>query len=173
MYNNFKIDLTYLLGKNYNNYGAILAENHPQVVYQKGHNGLPIESYLWYPIELGPIPSTFTTYLREKLAVTSASDAQAIIHDWNTQQLPAVSIVKKFKIGRKRFTAIEDTEHPDMLIVLANYSDRPAHMETVHAGSGGYIWQRLSKNGPVSHVELKSKFCLRSKAERERFLDKW
>jgi len=168
-----KIDLTFLLGPNYNNYGAILAENHPQVVYQKGHNGLPMESYLWYPVELGPIPSTFTSYLREKLAVTDPAEARQMIHDWNTKYIPTVSIKKQFKIGKKRFTAIEYPDHPDMLIVMANYSDRPAHMETVHAGSGGYIWQKLPKAGPISHAELESKFCLRTKSEQDRFISNW
>lgn len=170
---NINIDLTHLLGKNYNNYGAILAENHPQVVYQKGHTGLPIESYLWYPIELGQIPNTFTSYLREKLGVTDPAESRAIIQAWNGQHIPSVNIVKQFKIGKKRFAVIEDHDNLDMLIVMANYSDRPAHVKTVKAGSGGYIWQRLPKNGPISHAELKSKFCLRSISERERFLDQW
>jgi len=67
---NYKIDLTFLLGNNYKYYGAILAEKHPDITYQKGHNGLPIVSYLWYPVELGQIPDTFTEYFRKKLAVT-------------------------------------------------------------------------------------------------------
>jgi len=81
--------------------------------------------------------------------------------------------VKQFKIDKKRFAAIENPEQQEMLIVLANYSDRPAHMKTVQAGSGGYIWQRLPKTGPISHAELKSKFCLRSKSEREQFIANW
>jgi len=167
---NYKINLTHLLGPNYKNYGAILVEKHPQVVHQKGHNGLPIESYLWYPIELGQIPNTFTEYFREKLAVTNPVEAKQIIQDWNTKHIPIAGIVKQFKVGRKRFVAINDPNNSDMLIVLANYSDRPAYTEAVHTGSGGYIWQRLSKNGPITHADLKSKFCLRTKSERERFL---
>jgi len=168
-----KIDLTYLLGKNYTNYGVILTDKHPDIVFTKQSHAQPIVSFLWYPIELGQIPSTFDVYLKEKLAVTDPAEAQAIIQGWNVQHIPSVNIVKQFKVGKKRFAAIEDTDHPDMLVVLANYSDRPAYTKTVNAGCGGYIWQRLSQNGPISHAELKSKFCLNSKSESERFLDKW
>jgi len=170
---NYKINLTHLLGKNYNNYGVIIVENHPQVAYQKGHNGLPIVSYLWYPIELGQIPDTFTEYFREKLGVTDQAEAKQMIHDWNTKYIPIAGIVKQFKIGRKRFAAFEGPRNSGMLIVMANYSDRPAHMETVNAGRGGYIWQRLPKAGPISHAELESKFCLRTKSERDRFIANW
>jgi len=168
-----KIDLTFLLGKNYNNYGVILTDHHPDIVFTKQSQAQPIESYLWYPIQLGQIPGTFDVYLQEKLGVTDPVEAKQMIHDWNTKFIPTVNIKKHFKVGKKRFAAIEDPDHPDMLIVFANYSDRPAFTELVHAGSGGYIWQRLSINGPISHAELKSKFCLRAKSERERFLDKW
>jgi len=168
-----KIDLTYLLGKNYTNYGAILTDNHPDIVFTRQSQARPIESYLWYPIELGQIPHTFTEYFREKLAVTSASEAKQIILDWNTNFLSSVKIMKQFKVGKKRFAAIENPEQTDMLIVLANYSDRPAHMKTAQAGRGGYIWQRLPINSRVTHSDLQSKFCLRSKSERERFLDRW
>jgi len=168
-----KIDLTFLLGENYTDYGVILTDHHPEVVFTKQSQTQPVESYLWYPIELGQIPNTFTSYFREKLAVPDPAEAQQIIHDWNTKHIPSVNIVKQFKIGKNRFAAIEEPEHPEMLMVLANYSDRPAGMKTVRAGRGGYIWQRQPKTGSITHTDLQSKFCLRSKPERKRFLDKW
>jgi len=172
-----KIDLTRLLGPNYNNYGAILSENHPQVAYQKGHNGPPLVSYLWYPIELGQIPNTFTKYFREKLAVTNTSEALQIINDWNTKYIPTARIVKQFKIGNKQFTAIADPSKSENLIVLANYSDRPAYTETVHAGSGGYLWQYMAEgqlsNTPETHNMLVKKFGLRLKSERDQFIRNW
>ena len=172
-----KIDLSRLLGPNYNTYGAILSENHPQVAYQKGHNGPPLVSYLWYPIELGQIPNTFTKYFREKLAVTNTSEALQIINDWNTKYIPTARIVKQFKIGNKQFTAIADPSKSENLIVLANYSDRPAYTETVHAGSGGYIWQRLPagqlRNDLTTHGVLRTKLCLKLMSERDRFTQNW
>ena len=168
-----KIDLTHLLGQKYTNYGVILTENHPQIKYLKGHNGPQIVSYLWYPIELGQIHNSYDVYLREKLAVTNPAEAQRIISNWNSRYVPTSRIVKQFKIGRKRFTVIDEPNNSGMLIVLANYADRPSYTETGHAGSVGYIWQRLSINNPTIHAELKSKFCLRSISECERFLKKW
>jgi len=168
-----KIDLTSLLGENYADYGVILTDHYPEVVFTKQSQTQPVESYLWYPIELGQIPNTFDVYFRVKLAVTDPAEAKQMIQDWNTKHIPIAGIVKQFKIGRKRFAAFEDPHNNGMLIILANYSDRPAYTETVKAGSGGYIWQRLPKNGSFSHADLKSKFCLKSISDRERFLDKW
>ena len=170
---NYKINLKHLLGPNYKNYGVILSDHHPDVVFTHQRHARPIVSYLWYPVELGQIPKTFDVYLREKLAVTDPVEAQAIIQAWNVQHIPSVNIVKQFKVGKKQFAAIKDPGNSDMLIVLANYSDRPACMETVHAGRGGYIWQRLPKAGPISHAELEFKFCLRSNSERQRFIANW
>ena len=174
---NYNINLSHLLGPNYHNYGAILAEKHPQVVYQKGHNGLQIISYLWYPIELGQIPNTFTKYFQEKLAVTDPTEAKQMIHDWNIKYLPTAPVLKQFNIGKKRFSVIKDPNNIDQLIVLANYADRPAGFNEVKAGSGGYIWQKLPNSNLTddltTHGVLKTKFNLRLKVERDRFIDLW
>ena len=174
---NYKINLTHLLGPNYNNYGVIIVEKHPQVIYQKGHNGLPIVSYLWYPIELDQIPDTYDEYFQKKLAVTDPVEAKQMINDWNTKDIDRVRIIKQFNIGKKWFVVIKDKNNSRKLIVLANYSDRPAYTETVKAGSGGYIWQRLPNgalaNCQSTHDELNRKFCLKTKSERDRFIHKW
>ena len=62
-------------------YGAMLVEKQPDVEFLYPSQIKPVESYLWYPIELGQIPETYGAYLQEKLAVTDPVEAQLIIND--------------------------------------------------------------------------------------------
>jgi len=173
---NYKINLTHLLGDNYNNYGVIITEHHPEIIFKDPKHNRPIESYLWYPIELGQIPNTFTDYFREKLGVTDPINAQQIIVDWNTKPLLTSTIQKQINIGKKRFIAINSV-WSDMLIVLTNYYDRPKHYKTIHAGRGGYLWQYMAEgqlsNTPQTHNMLVKKFGLRLKSERDQFIRNW
>jgi len=168
-----KIDLTHLLGPNYNSYGVTMTENYPEVV----SSGLPVISYLWYPIEFGQIPYTYEGYFKEKLAVTDPAEAKQMINAWNSAYIPEANAVSEFKIGKKRYSIVEDPHNADQLIILANYADRPARAKIGYAGSGGYLWQRLPNqrlhNDLTTHGVLKTKFNLRLKSERDRFINHW
>jgi len=59
--------------------GAFLVEKRPEVEFLYPSQVKPIESYLWYPIELGQIPETYSMYLREKLAITDPVEAKLAI----------------------------------------------------------------------------------------------
>lgn len=161
------------LNPNFKGYGAILTDHNPEIIFQDPKHIRPIESYLWYPIELGQIPNTFTSYFREKLGVTDPVESQQMISDWNTKPLLTAAIQKQLKIGKKRFIMVSDP----MGSVLTNYSDRPKNYKTVHAGSGGYIWQYLKvcqlSDTHTTHMMLLNRFGLRLKSERDRFIRSW
>jgi len=158
-------------------FGAILVEKNPDVEFTKPRHTRPIESYLWYPIELGPIPTTFTSYFREKLAVTDPVEAQQIITDWNTKQISPVTPMRKFKIDDKRFLVLEGVPGIDGQIVITNYMDRPKHRTFIYAGSGGYLWNYLASgklpNTPATHDMLLVGMGLKYKRERDQFIKKW
>ena len=120
-------------------YGALLVENNPSIVWTSPAYERPLESFLWYPIELGDIPCTFEDYIKEKLAETDHDEAQYLIYNWNNKHIKQVNPKRQFEIGDKRFLELKSN------IVLTSYCDLPAHRNTINAGSG-YLWWYIPKN---------------------------
>ncbi|MCH8272321.1 MAG: hypothetical protein IIB41_03595, partial [Candidatus Marinimicrobia bacterium] len=60
-------------------YGVILAEKHPEVVFRSSNVKQTVDTYLWYPYELNIHPSTFVEYHKEKLAITDPGEALHLI----------------------------------------------------------------------------------------------
>jgi len=110
-------------------------------------------------------------YFREKLGITDDNEALTLINKWNLGPLPRYSYKDSFSIGEKRFGLLKDS---NKIIVMANYGDRPAYINNVLAGRGGYLWQYL-QNSKLQHDAttcelLKNRFCLKSKYDQDRFI---
>jgi len=162
-------DLDYLKNS-FAGFGALLVEKNPDVEFTSPCYVRPIESYLWYPIDLPPIPNVFDDYLHEKLAVTDPVEAQYLIDNWNTKFIKSVKSKRQFNIGKKRFLEFNSN------IVMTNYYDRPGYIKAINAGSG-YLWWYMPKiklnDDPGTHEFLSKSFGLYTKYERNQFIKKW
>jgi hypothetical protein len=160
--------MSYLFQRDYTAYGAIAVDNHPNIEFKGPKQAHNISSFLWYPFNINVnISGTGSPdYLEEKLAVVSQTDAAAIHQDWNTNPKPMKSTYKEFNIGWKRFVIIKE---PKEYYVLTNYMHRPAYWKRVEEGSGGYIFQVISENMPLSDKFLIEGLCLRTQRERDKF----
>jgi hypothetical protein len=155
-------------------YGVILSETHPEVVFKRGRQR-SVDGYLWYNFKLEEQPSTFTSYYAEKLAIVDSSIALMGINNWNQEILFSAMDVKRFDrilcIGKKRFGIIH-TENPHKSIVMMNTNVRYPWQVTINAGRGGYPWTYLNSRRKPTDLELKGHFNL-NKYRRERFKDLW
>jgi len=177
MYKNIKLDLAHLLGTNYKNYNAILTDHHPEITWEKPKDKRPIITYLWYPIKMENQPPTFSEYLREKLGVINSAEARRITNDWNNKPLLIPTVIKEFTVGQIQFAVLKIPGIKKRYAVLGNQMDRPKNYYSVGIGGGGYVWQTLPKgkliNDPVTQGDLRMKFGLRLKADRDSFIKKW
>ena len=174
---NIKLDLTHLLGPKYKKYNVILTDHHPVITWNKPKYKRPVITNLWYPIKMEHQTPMFSDYLREKLGVTNPAEAKQIINDLKNQPLIIPSIKKEFTIGQIHFTVLKIPALKELLAVLGTHTDRPKHYYSVGIGGGGYVWQTLPKdklfNDSVTQADLRIRFGLRLKSDRDSFIKKW
>ena len=178
---NLKIKNLDLILPNHNGYGVILSEHHPDVKFTKQRWARPILSYLWYPIELGKIPNTFTDYFREKLGITDLQESIKSVKNWNAivarKTLPQKTLFAHFNIGMKQFGLLKDDPNDGSITVLTNYFNLPKHRLIIKARIGGYVWQYLP-NSILSDSQsdrdvLAYRLGLYLKGNQTQFIKKW
>lgn len=166
-----------MLGKNYKNFGLIMTDHHPEITWNKPKDKRPVITNLWYPIKMEHQPPTFSDYLREKLGVTNPAEARRITNGWNNKPLVVPTIKKEFTVGTIQFAVLKVPGIIKRYAVLGTHMDRPKNYYSVGIGGGGYVWQTLPKgkliNDPVTQGDLRVRFGLRLKVDRNSFIKKW
>lgn len=164
----FNFDMRYLFQRDHSNCAALAVDNHPNIEFKGPKRARKIGSYLWYPFNLNvDISGTGSPdYLEAKLAVVNQADAALIHQDWVTNPKPTKNIHKKFYIGFKKFIIIKE---PKEYYVLTNYMHRPAYWKEVKEGRGGYVFQAIPHNMPLTDAFLIEGLCLSTQRERDKF----
>ena len=156
-------------------YGVILAEKHPDVEFTSNNVKQKVDTYLWYPYKLDLQLSTFVEYHKEKLAIIDTQEALHLIDQWNddihNDRLQDEKFSKVLKIGGIKLGVI-DIPKSNRSIVMRIGGVRFPSQKTIHAGSGGNVWQYLEPGIIPSHQELQAKFNL-NKTQRDKFIKIW
>ena len=156
-------------------YGVILAEKHPEVVFRSSNVKQTVDTYLWYPYKLDLQLSTFVEYHNEKLAITDPGEALHLIDQWNDEIYKSGLQPEKFsrvlKIGGIKLGVI-DIPKTNRSIVMRIGGVRFPYQKTIHAGRGGNVWQYLEPVIKPTHQVLQEKFNL-NKTQRDKFIKIW